>query len=195
MAEPAVEPARIRGGHYEGPEAQLEAPWKCPACGVHNEGRLALGCTSCGSGKPGVHVGIQQPRVTAAAIAAAQQGGLHHQRPIENQGLIEVAFRSWLTSHADRDNVRRVENESLVARAFYAGWQAAQGVTLQAPPVTADVATLAPEGKPRRTIVAALTHFKEHVLQQAEEEIASGEWCSIAEVETLIAQLEAEEGS
>ena len=67
---------------------------------------------------------------------------------------------------------------------------------LTSEPVTADIAPHAPEGKPRRTIIAALELFKDQVLRGAVEEISSGEWCSLEEVDLLIHQLkdEAEEG-
>lgn len=181
MAAEAGE-SRIRGGHYEGPEASVEAPWKCPACGVENLGRLVLGCSSCGSGKPGIHVGIPLPTPPVGKRTSVG--------PFQLTDLPGDAFRTWITAQAPLG----VEPE-LLLQAFLAGWHAARGQMMTAAPVTADLAALAPAGKSRRTILAALIHFKEHVLSQAEAEITSGEWCSVAEVDQLIAQLEAEESA
>lgn len=46
-----------------------------------------------------------------------------------------------------------------------------------------------------RTILAALRLFRDQVLVEATEEIASGEWCTVEEVDQLIQQLAAEEGA
>jgi hypothetical protein len=77
-----------------------------------------------------------------------------------------------------------------LAQAFIAGFLLAQGVTMDAPPVTADLTQLAPDGKTARTVIAALQLFRDQVLRDAAEEIASGEWCSVSEVAALIKQLE-----
>ena len=80
-----------------------------------------------------------------------------------------------------------------LAEAFIAGYFTARAQALHAPPVTADVERLAPEGKARRTIIAALELFTDQILSQDPEEVVSGEWCSRAECAALIAQLRAED--
>lgn len=44
------------GRHYRGRRLAAPAPWRCPACGVENTGRLEDGCEKCGAGKPGRQV-------------------------------------------------------------------------------------------------------------------------------------------
>jgi len=83
-------------------------------------------------------------------------------------------------------------NASL-ADAFRAGYELAMRQTMHTPPVTADTLAFAPEGKVNRTIRAALELFRDQVLREADEEIASGEWCSIEEVGALIEDLKEKE--
>lgn len=187
MAEPDVdqeEVQRVKGGHYTGPEAHVIAPWKCPACGVEQVGRVELGCPSCGSGKPGVHVGVQQ---AATPHREVQQGPWIANPAPEWQG----AFRTWFQARIAEDgNPWGIEkHEQLLRETFLAGWRAALGQTMQAPPVTVDVTRLAPEGKSYRTLIAALEMFIDGILRQQPEEIASGEWCSVEEAQALIEQL------
>lgn len=179
----------ISTGHYEGYEAQALAPWKCPACGVENSGPLPLGCTSCGRGKPGVHVGVTAPPAKMTVpderpiVAAAKNG------EIAWTGFLSAtqhqAFAAW---YARQEDDVKDAPRWLVRRVFIAGWQAAQGQTLHAArPVTVE---LAPEGKVRRTILAALAYFSDQILREQPEEIATGEWCSVEEVTQLIADLQ-----
>jgi hypothetical protein len=194
----------ISAGRYEGPEAHTHAPWKCPACGVQNEGPLPQGCTQCGSGKPGFHVGNPPPPLAKsspafAAVKADLQRGMEQLARQEVEDIVDGAFRRWfLTRYGYTPSTPAEDPASAAAlEGFRAGWIAgAQNQahrTMAAPPVTADIETLAPEGKPRRTIIAALEIFKDQILSQAPEEIATGEWCSVEEVETLIAQLRQQE--
>lgn len=173
--------------HYEGPDLG-SAPWKCPACAAENAGPLAAGCTVCGSGSaPARHVGVAPPTVEDLRLSQAQlESGLvllANDR-VRAQETYEAA-RQWVAGHADADPFQ----------AFIAGYQLAsaqaQARTLTAPPTTA--ATLAPEGKARRTIIAALELFTDQVLRDATDEISSGEWCSVEEAETLLHQLKREE--
>jgi len=81
-----------------------------------------------------------------------------------------------------------------LADAFVAGYTTAtQGMNHSRAPVA--IEALAPEGKARRTIMAALDLFKDQILSQQPEEIASGEWCSVEETEALLATLRAEDGA
>jgi hypothetical protein len=104
---------------------------------------------------------------------------------------MDVVFTDWLQTLGGEPP--SPEDNQLLRIGFYAGYQAAMGKQLaEAPPVTSEVAQYAPETKAQRTIVAALRHFAEHVLHDATEEIAAGEWMSITEVHALIDQLEAQ---
>ena len=176
---------QVTAGRYQGSEARAQHPWNCPACGVQNIGRLALGCVHCGSGKPGYHVGLPPPAKAAPPISATLSGIT----PLS-------AFEEWLAAYTLDNAGEWIHSQEQVDRlqaAFQAGWiagaQQQAHRTLQAPPVTVDLRTLAPETKAQRTIIAALELFKDQVLISAKEEIASGEWCSVEEVESLIAQL------
>lgn len=162
--------------HYDGPTLG-HAPWKCPACGAENSGDVAAGCVSCGSGSQRAYKA--QPSAVADDL---------HLAPPPSPALAAVqheaadlyrAADAWAAAHPD----------ATLAEAFVAGHALAVARTVTAPPVTADVAALAPEGKARRTIVAALELFRDQVLPSATEEIASGEWCSREEVDQLLEQL------
>lgn len=183
----------ISAGKYDGPEAHELAPWKCPACGVQNEGLIHLGCVHCRSGKPGRHIG--QPTISLPQFNSGEPLTLPQFDAtvvVETVDFIQGAFTRWLASQPT-PSLHATENGEMLAVAFHAGFlagaqnQAAR--TMTAPPVTADVETLAPEGKARRTIIAALEIFKDQILSQDPEEISTGEWCSALEVDTLIIQL------
>jgi hypothetical protein len=183
----------VSAGKYEGPEAHATAPWKCPACGVQNEGRLELGCVHCGSGKPGRHIGL--PTKESPAFKAVKADLARGLEQLEEHRIASVAiddhFEKWLAGQS-----MTTAAAEHCRRAYAAGWLAGAmnqaRATMAAPPVTADVDELAPEGKVRRTILAALAFFKDQVLSNAESEIASGEWLSVEECERLIAQWQAE---
>lgn len=158
------------------------APWKCPRCAAENTGAIDDGCTSCGSGSvKAQHVGVAPP----AAQIVHPVPTLDHQRAVHG---VESYAEAWADTH-DLTVYSHVE-------AFIAGYllaqQHAHAQTMTAPPVTAGLAQLAPGGKVRRTIIAALELFKDQVLRDAQEEIASGEWCSVEEAGQLIQQLKAE---
>jgi hypothetical protein len=193
----------LDAGKYDGPEAHARAPWKCPACGVQNEGILAQGCVHCGAGKPGYHVGLPPPDPALKNTPAFQAVQADLARGVEllqqaAGDVVRYHFLAWLKPRVAEDgNPWGVEkHEQLLEEAFRAGWIAgAQNQahrTMAAPPVTVDVATLAPEAKAQRTIIAALQIFKDQILSQGPEEISTGEWMSIAEVDALITTLEAQ---
>ena len=167
--------------HYDGPGLAQWAPWKCPACAAENTGSIDAGCTSCGSGSVKArHVGVQPPPVgdlhLTPAVAAVK-------KDLEVGMAVYALGSEWLAAHPQAD----------LLGAFIAGYQLAtqhaQAKTMTAPPVTADLAGFSPDGKVRRTIIAALEFFKDRVLPEAADEIASGEWCAIAEVESVIQDL------
>lgn len=161
--------ARITAGLYEGPEATAQAPWKCPRCGRENLTAFKDGCP-CGAGQPGVHVGVHAPATPAASRAV---------RVDLPTTALHAYAQHWHAAHPS----------ATVAEAFIAGYQYAQALTVTAPPVSADLAALAPEGKVTRTIVAALELFRDRILPDAKDEVASGEWCSLEETEELIDSL------
>lgn len=167
---------------YDGPGLAQWAPWKCPACAAENTGSIDEGCASCGSGSvKAKHVGVQapapQPLVTVDTTPLARDPRMQ---------LVVVAA-DWERQHED----------ATLAAAFMAGYylaqQHAQAQTMTAPPVTADLPALAPGGKVRRTISAALELFADQVLRDARDEILSGEWCSVEEAQQVIANLKQEE--
>jgi hypothetical protein len=175
----------VGGSHiYDGPGLG-HGPWKCPACAAANTGSIDDGCTSCGSGsaKP-QHVGNPPPPVKPAV-------DLHLPLPVPPQehtvyprtGPLDVIAAAWYGEHPTTTIVEAFIAGYLVATAH------ARAHTIAAPPVTADLGTFHPDGKVRRTIIAALELFKDQVLRDAQDEIASGEWCSIEEIDQVIRQL------
>jgi len=183
--------------HYDGAGLGAFGVWKCPACRVEHTTPFEQGCPNCGAGVPGYHVGNPPPppRADQAAPAGnvhAHGGGQVHpsaaftavREDLDRGMAVYAAAGAWGAAH----------EEASLAEAFVAGYQLAhqQAIahTMQAAPVTADVEQLAPAGKARRTIVAALRLFKDQVLTQTPDEIESGEWCSLEEADALIQQLE-----
>lgn len=173
--------------HYDGPGLGEIGVWKCPACAAENAGPIDAGCTSCGSGSARARKAEQPARV---ATPPDLELILDRERPADKRALgdaILAAAEQWASANP---------NASLVDT-FVAGYEAATREIhtrlIASPPVTADTRALAPEGKPRRTIIAALELFKDQVLRQATDEIASGEWCSIEETEAMIEDLRRQE--
>jgi hypothetical protein len=135
---------------------------------VENQAPLGTPCAHCGAGRVGYKVAAPPPRPT---------------RPIDPEEQLGV-FDRWALAHPG----------ATLEEAFTAGYIEGHRDALRrqlavAPPVTADVPQLAPEGKPARTIVAALAYFRDHVLAEGPEEIATGEWCSQDETTQLIEQI------
>jgi hypothetical protein len=181
---------------YDGPGLGL-GPWKCPSCRAENSGPIDAGCVSCGSGSaPARHVGVSPPPVSDLHLPRPPIAGVAGG---STPSPSAIAFVQWFGVQLEEraNKLQLAENESLLREAFLVGYACAvrdlQARTMAAPPVTADVESLAPEGKARRTIVAALELFKDQVLRGATDEIASGEWCSIEEVEQLIETLKNQE--
>lgn len=172
----------IEGGTYTGPKLYPEnAPWVCPACRADQTGPLAEGCQACGAGTVKarrIDPPIVDMAVDVAKRSMARQAAIDAPVSIE-QSIYQYAL-NWSAANPD----------ATPADAFMAGYKYAIGRTIGAPPVAVDVERLAPEGKPRRTIAAALRYFRDQVLAEATEEIAAGEWCSIEEVDRLIQQFE-----
>lgn len=165
---------------YEGPGLGEFGPWKCPACGSENTGELSAGCVSCGSGSQ-----------TARKVETPTAGPSSTPLVARDVALVDQTHDPQLLASYWSDH----HPGAAVVEAFVAGWHAALQIKLTtAPPITADVATLAPEGKPRRTIIAALEYFRDQILPQATDEVASGEWCSAEEIDQILTELKREEG-
>jgi hypothetical protein len=75
--------------------------------------------------------------------------------------------------------------------AFVAGYQFAVDMlsSAQTPPLPQ---TFTPAGKPARTLAAALSLFMDQILSSTPEEIGTGEWCSMAEAQSLLERLRKE---
>jgi hypothetical protein len=101
--------------------------------------------------------------------------------PQQDEGEEQLGtFDSWALRHP----------QATLEQAFTAGYiegqrDARRAELARRPPEP----TLDPESKTARTIIAALHFFSEQVLVHAPEEVASGEWLSVAEVRALIQQL------
>lgn len=173
MAENARTDGLLGGAsrHYDGPGLG-DGPWACPACGAENSGVIADGCASCGAGRAKGYKVVATPPVSEVPLTA----------PTPTPPSVTQVAQDWVDAHPGVS----------LAAAFVAGYRCALDRTMTAPPVTADTLPLAPEGKAARTIIAALELFRDQVLRNAAEEIASGEWCAIEEVEGLIEQLKKE---
>jgi hypothetical protein len=150
--------------HYDGGGLGQEAGWKCPSCGGENAGPIAQGCTRCGAGTPGRHIGRDAPPPAPS-------------EPELRQGDIATV---WAETHPGVS----------VEEAYRAGYlDGVRAVRALPPPHRAAEPPLDPQTKIARTIVAALGYFADQILSGAPPEVESGEWCSVAEVRTLIHQL------
>jgi hypothetical protein len=161
--------------HYTG-GGLGHAVWKCPACGTEQGGAVEDGCPSCGAGRAKPFKAIEVEQIERTPREPIRPG-------VGEPSLLELALAWAATTPPDTP----------LHVAFMAGYlhaqKAARAQTMTAPPVTADLRALAPEGKVARTIIAALELFRDQVLRDASDEIASGEWCSLAEVDSVIAEL------
>jgi hypothetical protein len=158
--------------HYDGGGLGMEGIWKCPSCGADNDGPLASGCTRCGAGKPGRHIGREAP---------APPPPPPPEPPAEDEPEVEEhlgVFDRWALSHP----------KATLEEAFTAGYIEGTRDTARRlaprPPLATDR-----DAKVIRTIVAALDYFADQVLRRAPAEVDTGEWCSVDEVRSLITQL------
>jgi hypothetical protein len=170
--------------HYTGPGLGEATMWNCPACAAENSGPLEEGCRSCGAGRaqasragaalppPPAPDETPRPSLPPASLASGD------------------AAREWLAAHPD----------ATLYDAFVGGYLAGvQDVRRQLlgprgrpAPAAAESESFAPEHKVGRTLIAALTLFRDQVLVGAEDAVSSGEWCSVAEVNNLLQQLTAQ---
>jgi hypothetical protein len=188
-----MESIGIVGGdrHYTGPGLG-DGPWKCPACNADQSGPIALGCQDCGAGTAQPY---KAPAPAGNVGRSTDAGGTEGARAVPF-ALVKGDLDQAMMMYGLAEQWAATHDTASLAEAFVAGYALArqqhEARTMSAPPVTADLDRLAPEGKPRRTIVAALDYFKDQILSQRPEEIETGEWCSPEEVDQLIAQLQEE---
>lgn len=210
---------RVGGPRHYTDAPQGPVAWRCVACGEENQSPLAQGCPKCGSGAPGKHVGVDpivRPEDRARQRFQRQQETLTLPTTITALTDQQEAYEQWkrntrlpqLTSSTDM----------WLFDAFRAGWTAAEqystrvtlDLNLPALPSTAPAAPpaspppAAPEEEPAqppaaagsfpgtardRTLLAALRFFREQVVPEAAEEISTGEWLSVADLDQWIAEL------
>ena len=175
----AVESAR----HYTG-RGLGEDVWHCPACGAENVGPIAQGC-SCGAGKPG-------RRATPSVDPPVTPGedGPAFVSPAPRSPDTPDLATAWVIDHP----------EASLEDAFTAGYAAgilaarrAQREAVRPPPAPApagDLLDLDPKHKTTRTLIAALTLFRDQVLPNAQHEVMTGEWMAIGEVTQFITVLQ-----
>jgi hypothetical protein len=163
-----MSPVESQSRHYAAPP--LPKSFKCPACGAENTGRLEDGCTACGSGKPGQHVGEQPLQVRQPPAETPDRDSV-------GQAFIRWKKEQQLPAHWAADVLE------ILFRAFHAGYVFGVGQTAQ----TAMALNGTAES---RTVAAALRLFLDQVLPIAKDEIESGEYLSIEDTRKLIERIE-----
>ena len=210
----SVKPNATGPRHYQALDLGPVA-WRCPSCGEENQSPLAAGCPHCGSGQPGKHVGVDpvvRPEDRRRQLAQPARPA----RPIATSTPIYDAYLAW---KEERQLPPMPEaTDRWLYDAFRGGWEANTShnqhevLTLDLPAPTpvapaAPLAELTPpaavEEEPaqndragsfpgtarERTLLAALTFFRNQVVPEAAEEVGSGEWMSVAEIDQWIADL------
>lgn len=213
----ALRPQASGSRTYQGPGLGTPPPWPCARCGEQNSGPIEAGCTKCGGGGGARHVGIDPivypKKVSEPDLTIRRVGSYVALTPARDAFLTWIehtqdaspfaAFRAgWEAAQRMTDSGSPVEGT---------GFEGSQGkpvagreqdrsdaMTVGALPATSSISTGEPEsalpGTPQsRTILAALEYFVDQVLPMREEEIASGEWMTVDQVQDLIAQLKEKE--
>lgn len=192
-----------------GEEATTPLAEGCPACGSGKPGQHV-----------GVDP-IVTPEERLRLLAAQERPGkiISVQRSVQRFEEADFAFSTWVALRPVRPPDALLP---LLQEAFRAAWtiRSNQARTpIEVPDVAhehpADPAPLAPDDPDlavppavptaagtatpiiggtaeQRTILAALIYFRDQVLPEAAEEIGSGQWLGIADVDTLIAELQKE---
>lgn len=180
--------------------------WKCPSCLAEQTGRFELGCTACGAGRPGQHIGEAPPlrredlEAPLAGEDVQQPVRVRREAPIpfasDSATILQAqaAFERWWDARlADPQFAAGLRKAGEVFHACWlAAWQAAveqpspsqQGVSMfetQIPDGGGPDRT----GIVARTIAAALDHFIDTILREAESEIADGTWLSVEATQAL----------
>lgn len=176
-----MSPVDYASRHYQGPGLG-EAAWRCPACGVENVGPIGP-CPACGAGQPGYRPDPgtpppAPPRPTAH-LDAEPEPRIERSATPSAQGDVATL---WARAHPD----------ATIEEAYRAGMLDAQRELQRALRETAAAATpkpetWSPEGRVARTLIAALTLFRDQVLVADPEEVGTGEWCSAKDIDGLIA--------
>jgi hypothetical protein len=167
--------------HYPGAGLGNESGWACPSCGAENAGPIAQGCALCGAGRPGRHIGTDAPPPPPPATPRpTPEPPAAPARPTPAPGA-----ERWLDHHP----------EATLEEAFTAGYiegvrDARRAQLAAAPPQQPIV--FSPELVINRTLVAALTFFRDQVLAGNPDEVTDGEWLSAQQVTALIRQIEGE---
>jgi hypothetical protein len=167
--------------HYQGGGLGQVGIWGCPSCGADNTGPLEQGCSSCGAGKPTRTMSAPtSPTPPPPAAAAPEEGQV---RPGD---VADV----WASDHPEVVSIAEAYRAGYLAgvRAAQAAQQAARAAQ-QASAAAAASAVPVPDAKAYRTMVAALSLFRDQVLAGHPEEVTSGEWLSAEEATTVISQL------
>lgn len=180
-------PVELTGRHLDLGQPPSE-PWHCPACAAINAGDIAAGCASCGSGS----VQARKAPILPTPPRPDPRDPLVLPPAVDAAGVVADRCDQWLARFPDADRLPP-SVRAWIVDAFHAGWVAARQ---QSFPTDAPVQVPMPdlpfpvEGKVARTLAVALRQFLENVLVAADDEIAAGEWCSVADAEALIRQLD-----
>lgn len=151
--------------HYQGGGLGQVGVWNCPSCGESNDGALDAGCVHCGAGS----ARASRPETrTAAAPPPPEDPTMKTTLQLAYQAGYKEGYAAGV-----RDEQRRQLQ----------GGQGLGGQQAQPPQVAIDPRTY-------RTIVAALSLFRDQVLAGEPEEVASGEWLSAADAGRVIDQLQ-----
>lgn len=203
---------------YQGPEAgEKPLAWKCPACGADQVGMLADGCSACGSGRGSArHVGVD-PIVRKPTRSTEVQEYIPPARTIDRLADLHAAFLTWIQSagtevgplaaftagwqargadhdQSDRHILPADSVADLPSPAPASGETAEAGGPGTPPPTDDEPPAFPPALKRERTLLAALTFFREQVVATPTEETISGEWMTGEEIDQLIEMMKKEYG-
>lgn len=176
--------------HYVGGGLGQEGGWDCPSCGSENMGPIAQGCVACGAGRPGRHVGMSPPPPPAAPDEITTPPATVGPEPeVRRRDLATI----WAEEHpdADREEGFRAGFLEGVRQARMAQLREQQALDQQPQPTRPAVPYVA-DDMIQRTVLAALEHFRDHVLVSDPEETTTGEWLTQHQVTALIAQMRGE---
>jgi len=175
---PAVKASR----HYTGPGIGEATGWNCPSCGAENSGPLEQGCPACGAGRPGSRVEPPAlwPKVPASPAPPT---------PPPPRGEARGDEAAWVAAHTD----------ATLHEAYLAGYAHGMRDALQQQGAAQRIVAPAPSGADKftpsganqftRTLVAALTLFRDQVLADRPEEVTTGEWMSAEDVDEFLTQI------
>jgi len=176
--------------HYVGGGLGDERGWKCPSCGAVNLTLIAQGCQLCGAGAPGHRV---EPPPAPPSPATPPPSREDYALNDEVTETTHRAAAGWTLA----ERWEREHPDATIADAFAAGYIEGVGDgRRQQLAIDGVRATQAPAPPPlppdaiiTRTVIAALELFRDQILVETPEEIASGEWLSVQQVNDFIAHL------